>query len=281
MQIVCPNCTTSYAVDPAKLGPQGRTVRCSRCQESWVARAEDAMEMAFAEDLARTTAAARDYDEPPADGPDGDEPPVIDSPSISVAVEAADGAAFDAGPDDANDEPQPRSRMGRALGRMHFPLSLPPLPAIPLPGFARHYLSLPIACVAMAALSLSLVVWRTDVVRLMPQTAAFFRTIGLAVNLRGLTIENVKVTSETVDGKPVLIIEGFVADVASKPLQVPRLRFVVHDAKGTEIYGWNAVIEQTTLQPGERAPFTSRLASPPEDTRSIAVRFFNRRDIGA
>ena len=45
MHIVCPHCTTSYAIDMATLGAAGRTVRCSRCKEVWLARPEDAMPM--------------------------------------------------------------------------------------------------------------------------------------------------------------------------------------------------------------------------------------------
>ena len=41
MQIVCPHCTTSYAVDPATFGTAGRTVRCARCKETWVAYPEE------------------------------------------------------------------------------------------------------------------------------------------------------------------------------------------------------------------------------------------------
>ncbi len=278
--IVCPNCTTSYDVDPAKLGPDGRTVRCARCKETWLARAEDAMamEMAGADDGGDAGLAPdpRDWQ---------DDAPVMDSPSISADADVGQHDDLSVHPDWSMDEDRqrqkPASKLGRMFGFLKLPASLPPLPPVPVPQFARRYLTLPIACVAMAALSVALVVWRTDVVRLMPQTAAFFRTVGLDVNLRGLAIENVKVTSETVDGKPVFVIEGVVADVSRKQLQVPRLRFVVHDDKGTEIYGWTSVIEQSTLQAGERTPFTSRLASPPADARSIAVRFFNKRDVGA
>src|SRR5258708_40224437 len=46
MHIICPHCTTSYAIDPATLGTAGRTVRCSRCKEAWLARPEDAIEIA-------------------------------------------------------------------------------------------------------------------------------------------------------------------------------------------------------------------------------------------
>ena len=47
MHIICPHCTTSYAIDLATLGVAGRTVRCSRCKEVWLARPEDAIEIVF------------------------------------------------------------------------------------------------------------------------------------------------------------------------------------------------------------------------------------------
>src|SRR4051812_45404460 len=42
MHIICPHCSTSYALDSATLGQAGRTVRCSRCKEVWLAGPEDA-----------------------------------------------------------------------------------------------------------------------------------------------------------------------------------------------------------------------------------------------
>jgi hypothetical protein len=141
--------------------------------------------------------------------------------------------------------------------------------------------SLSTTCAAMAALVLALMIWRVDVVRLLPQTARFYNMAGLEVNLRGLTFKDVKVTTETVDGKPVLVVEGVITDETRKPVALPRLRFIVRDAQGTEIYAWNAALEQTQLKAGDKAWFRSRLASPPPEGRSIDVRFFNRRDIAA
>jgi hypothetical protein len=135
------------------------------------------------------------------------------------------------------------------------------------------------ACAAMGALVLAIMVWRTDMVRLMPQTAAFYKLVGLDVNLRGLKFKDVKISSEMVEGKPVLVIEGAITGESKKPVDVPRLRFSVRDAHGAEIYAWNAVLEQSVLQPGERAVFKSRLASPPAEGRNIDVRFFNKRDL--
>ena len=42
MQIVCPNCSARYLVDPAAIGRQGRTVQCFRCGHKWMAHVEAA-----------------------------------------------------------------------------------------------------------------------------------------------------------------------------------------------------------------------------------------------
>jgi hypothetical protein len=128
---------------------------------------------------------------------------------------------------------------------------------------------------------LALVIWRVDVVRLLPQTATFYKTVGLEVNLRGLTFKDVKLTTETVDGKPVLVIEGVITGETRKPVELPRLRFSVRDAQGAEIYAWNTVLQKSVLNPGERAAFKSRLASPPPEGRNIDIRFFNKRDLAS
>jgi len=280
MHIVCPHCTTSYAIELATLGVAGRTVRCSRCKEVWLARPEDAIEivapapapaMAAASQQAgdddaavEWAALAREQDAAEA------EPPVVDSPSISgdwPAEAEADQPSF--ARDDSGKTTPRRPSWFRRLSR----------PPVLFRASGKPFVSLTTACAAMGALVLALIIWRVDVVRLLPQTAALYRLVGLEVNLRGLMFKDVKVSTETVEGKPVLVIEGVITGETRKPVELPRLRFSVRDAQGAEIYAWNAVLEQSVLKPGERAWFKSRLASPPPEGRNIDIRFFNKRDL--
>jgi predicted Zn finger-like uncharacterized protein len=288
MHIICPHCTTSYAINPSTLGSAGRTVRCSRCKETWLARPEDAIEMAEAMPAAMPDATqgapsaneAADEWEAMA-GEEGQDTPIVDSPSISTGW-PAEGEGAQAG--DENDwtsaARQDADRLDdisvtthrQRLARLFRLPSLPRIPFMPSIG-------LPTACTAMGALIVALMIWRADVVRLLPQTATFYKMVGLEVNLRGLAFRDIKVTNETVDGKPVLVIEGTIVGQTRGPVELPRLRFSVRDAQGAEIYAWNAVLEQAVLNPGERAYFKSRLASPPPEGRNIDVRFFNKRDL--
>src|SRR3979411_484361 len=87
MHIICPHCTTSYAIDLATLGASGRTVRCSRCKEVWLARPEDATAMAApvpAMAEAGQTSAADAAAEWDALAGEDEETPVVDSHSISA-----------------------------------------------------------------------------------------------------------------------------------------------------------------------------------------------------
>jgi len=288
MHIVCPHCMTSYAIKLASLGANGRAVRCSRCKETWIAHAEDAIEEASVPAMAAASQADDQADlaeqwNSYAKDDNAAEAPVVDSPSI-----ASDWPEEEA-PNETEDEWSAAAREAEeeVVGAQHqswfrslFPrrgarVSRPAPTAAP----KKSYFGLPTACAAMGALVLALVIWRGDMVRLLPQTAAFYKMVGLEVNLRGLAFRDVKLSNETVDGKQVLVIEGVIVGQGKKPLDIPRLRFAVRDAQGAEIYAWNTVLEQTVLQPGERAFFRSRLASPPPEGRNIDVRFFNRRDI--
>jgi predicted Zn finger-like uncharacterized protein len=286
MHIVCPHCTTSYAIKLASLGPNGRTVRCSRCKETWVAYAEDAIEEASVPAMAAASQADDQSDlaaqwNSYAENDGAGDTPVVDSPSIAGdwPVEQAeteqDWAAAARAVEDDSTGAQHQSWFRGLFRRRGAQVSRPAPSAPP----RKSHFGLPTACAAMGALVLALVIWRGDVVRLLPQTAAFYKMVGLDVNLRGLAFKDVKLSSETVDGKQVLVIEGVIVGQGKKPLDIPRLRFAVRDAQGAEIYAWNTVLEQTVLQPGERAFFRSRLASPPPEGRNIDVRFFNRRDV--
>ncbi|MCP3463640.1 MJ0042-type zinc finger domain-containing protein [Bradyrhizobium sp. CCGUVB23] len=280
MHIVCPHCTTSYAIKLASLGANGRTVRCSRCRETWVARPEDAVE-----EMQVAAMAAASHPEDRSDlaeqwntdaREEAADTPVVDSPSIASdwpteETKDDDWSEAEASDDELAGEPHQSWFRGlfRRRARVARPVSRQP---------RRSSFGLP-TCAAMGALAVALLVWRADMARLLPQTAAFYKMIGIEVNLRGLAFRDVKVTSETVDGKQVLVIEGAIVGETRKAVDIPRLRFAVRDAQGAEIYAWNAVLEQTVLHPGERALFKSRLASPPPEGRNIDIRFFNRRDI--
>jgi predicted Zn finger-like uncharacterized protein len=287
MQIVCPHCSTSYGINPASLGTAGRTVRCSRCKEAWVARPEDVVEPAHqAAAMAQGGREKTERDmaaEWGALAQEEQKAPHIASPSIADGWTSPDHGQDSTTMTDGDwSSSSANHRQGAGSTRLGRLAGLGKLlkPKTGRHGPRKPSIGLTTACAAMGALALALVIWRAEMVRLLPQTAAFYKLVGLDVNLRGLRFRDVRVTSETVEGKPVLVIEGAIMSRSNTPVELPRLRFSVRDAQGAEIYAWNSVLEQSVLRPGEQTAFKSRLASPPPEGRNIDVRFFSKRDLG-
>jgi len=294
MHIVCPHCTTSYAIQLSSLSSSGQTLRCSRCRQIWIAYPDASIEEASIKEAHGTREANSQPD--PAEEWDFDvtgASPLMDSP-----ITSNDGLAMGHIPNNGksartrnpswfrrlfrrrNRTPQTRTPPGAShalrSGAPKNPLSRNP--ASRKSAWRKPKLGLP-ACAAMAVLMAALIVWRANIVRVLPQTASFYKMAGFDVNLRGLAFKDVKFTTETADGKIVWVIEGVIVDKTGMPTDIPHLHFSVRDAQGAEIYAWNTALEQSVLKPGERAFFKSRLASPPPEGRNIDIRFLNPRDV--
>lgn len=297
MLIVCPSCKTAYRIELSALGARGRSVRCARCRNVWVASAADVALAAL--DVPPGQAGATMGDKPdlppqpvvagPEAGGDVDivsrssgDPPdapsdhavtsvtIADAPPLVPAIVQDKTSTLDngaaAGPDI---ETLAARRELRANGKAKRRR-----PARSLPGLPANILAL---VVVLAAL----VNWRAAVVQVLPQTASLFSAVGLAVNIRGLGFDGVKTTVEAHEGVTVLVVEGTIVNLTRQALDVPRLRFAVRNGAGYEVYAWTAVPPQSVLAPGDAAPFRSRLASPPADGQQVIVRFFNRHDVAA
>jgi predicted Zn finger-like uncharacterized protein len=297
MQIVCPNCQTSYQVDPSAVGDTGRSVRCARCRTVWFAantavlseiaashRAEMAQfavtgsesaeavewpqpeeeeatpalaDVGFVDD-APPIAADSGSSEPPA-GSDG---PLIESPALAPAEHAP-----------AADDPVLREDIETVAARR----------AVEQARNRRFHLRLPgllTVVLALILMDLGLIGWRAEIVRLAPQTASLYAAIGLGVNLRGLVLADVTTETQTTGGVQVLRVQGRIVSMGKRVVDVPRLRFAVRNSGGNEIYSWTALPGRSLLAPGETLAFQSRLAAPPPETHDVQVRFFNRHDLG-
>jgi predicted Zn finger-like uncharacterized protein len=303
MLITCPNCVTSYDVAAASLGAEGRSVRCVRCQEVWFATPTAAP--AGAQGFAGTAASAYRYgaasvgpeaepNAPVDDFATGDDISDIDANLAARAADRAhveyDGpsALDDAAGLDAHDSPPLAPEPGDAAAGAAY------TPGEDIESIAarrakreavgtghRRRPSLTMAIVVLIAVNGVVLGWRTDVVRLMPQTAPLFAAIGLPVNLRGLAFEDVTTSIETSENVPVLLVKGKITNISRQPRDVTRLRFAMRNAAGNEVYAWTSLPARAVLPPGESEPFETRLASPPAEGQFVVVRFFTRRDLVA
>ena len=226
--------------------------------------ADDALDHAAEEDSERDAEAeeqSADIDDAPSLVPD-EEQPIGDAEFESEETEASGEAVPDKTPD--YHEVRRRASVVAAKKRRDRPRVSAARMAAALVGtiFALGYA-------------------RENIVRMLPQTASLYARLGMPVNLRGLVFEDIKTGSGMQDGVQVLIVEGAIRNVTNAPAEVPRLRFAMRNTAGIEIYSWTSLPDRAVLPPGEVQPFSTRLASPPADSREVFVRFFSRRDLAS
>jgi predicted Zn finger-like uncharacterized protein len=304
MLIVCPNCATSYQVEPNSLGQDGRSVRCARCRNVWFATTPTVMPaMAGSDEWDVIDTGAR---VPPA-GSRAESPAAFEEASADFIAPgdidvAGLGAAIDtvrAGQEaEADAVLADVTERGAAVDSPSLVPSQMDAAAAPPPGLAEDIETfaarrarrdalrrgqwlrpgLPAVILILLAANAGLLAWRADIVRLLPQTSALYAAVGLPVNLRGLAFDNIHMSRIDQDGVDVLVVEGSIVNVTGRPVEVPRLRLAVRNEAKHEIYAWTALPSRSILAPGDALPFRSRLASPPADGREVKVRFFSRRD---
>lgn len=248
MLIVCPSCASQYELDAAKLGPEGRKVRCASCKTSWHVEptvefpeppSEDETQALLAEELERAAA--------------------IDAEITAVAAEADEKLAAEEQAEAAATaaaRPPRRSRRGAPKA------------------VAVRRGRLPMAAAFAGLALLGLLAWQRDAaVHAAPQLAAVFEMAGLPVNVRGLRLSSVE-SGLVEDGQNrFLVVEGDVTNITRSKTKVPLIEVAVKDAAGTTLYTWTTEPPRMSLEPAELMRFRARLASPPENGQSVRVRF--------
>ncbi len=262
MLIVCPNCASRYEIAEAKIGTGGRKVRCASCQTTWQIEPLQIVAAQPADEVLQSDLDAAIPDLPNAPSPEQTAAELeeelrraaeIDADVSAIAAERAEPSQPDA-------IQQPPKRKRSWVGARPAVARLPSAVAgIFVVG-------------GLAALGLGL--WQRErVVRAVPQFAGLYARIGLPVNVRGLAFSAVE--SELVQD-PVgrfLVVSGDVTNIAKGTTKVPPITVMVRGEDGNVLYSWTTEPPRPSLEPAELMHFRVRLASPPQDGRSVQLRF--------
>jgi predicted Zn finger-like uncharacterized protein len=272
MDIVCPDCAAVYEIEETSVAESGRKVRCAACSTVWrvfppgydPVTGERLPEVSAdpAEILASSEEASAELDS-----------------AVSVEPVAGISESAPAGPDGV---PEPEAKAAT-------------VPAEPPPRRAKwakdkaskgsgiksssKLLTWPAAAMAASIAVLAIGLHQRErMVRHLPQTARLYAAIGMPVNLRGISINNVASRMIDDNGVSVLVIDGDIANATDQSIRLPRLRFAVLGKDRQEIYSWSAQTDQANLKPGEKINFRRRLAAPPADGQDVSVRFVTTSD---
>ena len=238
MILTCPDCATSYFVDDGSVPPQGRTVKCSSCGARWRAAPEEiAAEPEFAApEPVEATAAEPEAPEIVAEV-EPDLPPDDDLEVIVAPVKPQRAVA----------------KRGRKPGRGALVLGL---------GLA--------ASVALVAGAL---VFRNEIVRVLPAAQRVYAAIGVSVDPLGLQIEQVKFQATFQGGRPVLAITGTIHNVRDRTINAPSLRITLLDKDGRPLAAKLARPLNAAVPPGGKRYFALNFADPPAGVDDPKIEF--------
>jgi len=247
MIISCSSCGTSYEVEASYFEPDGRKVKCSSCSTVWFQgyiRPEDV------EDFEKSQKSS--------------EPSSDNEPEENVD-EARDE---EAGVDEANEDI--KSEAKRLVAAAHKIKT----------GRQQRNKQLISSVVGWGALAATIalvaglsVQYRHNVVKMLPSSAKLYAQIGLPVNVRGMSFENVVYKRDFENGLPIIAIKGEVVNLTSEPITLPRVRFGLLDGTEQELYHWTVRVDKKPIGPNARVKFVTRLASPPAGAEGLMVRF--------
>lgn len=239
MILTCPACATSYFVDDAKIGSEGRTVRCASCGERWLAtlpQEGDGPAPVITDEQRAESAAARRAQR---------------QKEAQEAAQAAT-AASDDGPIMFAAQTRSRKKTGPQIS-----------PMLITAGMAAGVVALLGAAVVM----------RADVVRIWPQSASAFALVGLAPNPTGLALEGIKADRILKDGHAALSVTGAIRNVSNSALIAPPLRITLTDPAGKTLAVQIAKPDGVTIPVGAVRYFAVSIIDPPALVRDMDVDF--------
>ena len=233
MILTCPECATSYFVDDSRIAPAGRVVKCSNCGARWTARPEGA-DTAEEEAAAEVEAAAQPEPLPPPD---------------ELVVEAQE----------TQPDPAPAVPV------------FTPRPAAPRREAGGKVLVWALSAAVVAALIAGAVIFRTEVVRLLPASQAAYAGLGLPVS--SLVIEKVRAEPAFQGGRPVLAVTGQIRNTRDTAAVVPSLRVSLLDRSGKPVAVKVAKPIDAQAPAHAVRHFSIAIVDPPASVHDLEVTF--------
>ncbi len=239
MILTCPECTTRYLAKEGSIGPNGRTVRCSKCETTWFVGSE-LDELTLQDNQVESITAAPALARSTVEKDDS-------LPNKPAVTQSKPGAHVDIR---NRADSKRRGRRMLAVGLIWF---VPLLILSTVAGLA--YVS------------------RQDIVNKWPKTATLYKTLGINVSLTGLEFEDPIIRHTIIENKSVLVVNGAIRNISSKAQDIPLIRLSLHDAAGNELTSWIVDTQAQRIDKESRLTFISEYPNPPLDMAALKYKF--------
>lgn len=253
MILTCPSCSKRFVLPAKLLAPEGRTVKCSACEEEWF-QLPDPDELL--EDL------EHEIEETQDESPETDETP----------SEAQEDAAEDV---NEGDDGLPDSILDEDIPDAVKPIpETKSVPALQNEGAASKKASV-IAYVAAAAIFLlisgALVFLKAPIVKSWPPSAALYEMAGMAVSVpgEGLVFDRVQISAS----RDVLNVEGLIINLKNEAQAIPMIEANLINTNGEMTGHWYIQPPAGMLNPEMTLPFKAQYQGDIQGIETVKLRF--------
>lgn len=256
MILTCPSCGTRFALDAARLGAEGRTVRCARCSHTWFAEPAAAAPVTAGESAAADEPRLR-----PGDRPLG--------PPRQAFEDNQFAGRFRNQADDGETRNLPalirEGRLGALVGWGGLVLFL-------------------------IMVSAGVVLFARDITTAWPAAATLYDRLGLdpdrsllssgpAAPVAALPLEKrlrftaLAPSQRFIDGVLTLVISGRIESTSAHEEILPPIEVVLLDNQKLDLKTQVFAPPQPSLKPGAEVAFETRFENPPPEAQDIRVTF--------
>lgn len=258
MILTCPECKTRFVVKDDAIGPNGRTVRCSKCSTTWfVAGDPEVLELEDNKqsDLVESKPAKTD---PSQYDPRTDDYDHEDIPSGEKADPEPDVSKSFSAHEDPSPHTQIRARAERK--KVHRRL----MGVGMIWGMTLLILSLMIAAGFLL---------RSQIVEKLPGAEHIYKAFGIEVTASGLEIYDIKPEFGENNGVPVMFVSGYIRNYDLRRRNVGAIELTFKNANGEAIGRWTIDPPNPTLEPGKSMKFMAQYPEPPIDAVKLGATF--------
>ena len=288
MIIACPSCGARFNLDPAKLLPAGRNVRCAKCEHRWRQMPdgyEEPAQIATPEPLASEPLPPEPA--PPVAEPDVPPPEEVEThpptppetaaemaQSLAAIAEQVTGARGNGHTvSEAAQKANPIARLARRTAP--GPITVPPRMRPMRPAKRSSNLGFILIAGLVIGLLIAAYVFRGVISRTVPGADVIYSLLHLSTDnpAADLEISNfvAKITRDEKTGHNVIDLTATIFNLSEYPVNVPTLMVIPIDDVGSQMEPLRFRLQELVVEPGQNINFKKSFDNWPPNAVSAVL----------
>jgi predicted Zn finger-like uncharacterized protein len=302
--IACPSCGARFNLDPAKLLPAGRNVRCAKCGHRWRqmpeghTASEERPPAAPAPEQKATPATPEPAPEsaPPPDETESHPPSPPETPaqmaeSLAAIAEQVTGArpqtpAGGQPPGQPGEQPggevpdaesNPIARLARRTGAQGaIPIPVPPSMKPMRPAKRSSHLGLILVAGLVVGFLITAYAFRDVIARTVPGADAIYSLLGVSIDNPAadleISIDNARINTNEQTGQKIFDVTATVFNRSEHPMNLPPLMVIPVDDAGSPMEPMAFRLQENVIEPGQNIKFRKSFEGWPPTAPNFELR---------